>query len=247
MQNIVSFILAAGLGTRLKPLTDVMPKALVPVGGTPLIDIVRERLRAEGFEQQVVNVHHFGEQIIAHLASTTVKISDERDMLRDTGGALCHAASLLNDADKVLVHNVDILSNAHLRQLVGQSQGTDAMLLVSRRPSSRQLLFYQHLRLVGWTNVQTGEVRTPHEGLEVERCISLAFAGIHVIDRSLLDDMKGGGECFSVIDFYLAQCLHRRIYGYVQPDLQLLDVGKVATLGEAEQFLKCTMHNAQFA
>lgn len=233
MMTTKAFVLAAGLGTRLKPLTDTMPKALVPVGGRPLLDIVIERLAVHGLTDVVVNIHHFGNQIKEHLAGTTVAISDETDMLRDTGGALRHARPLFGDAGRVLIHNVDILSDADLSNLVAQSYGADAVLLVSQRSTSRYLLFDHDLRLVGWTNVQTGEVRSPYPGLDTSRCIRLAFSGIHVMGSTLLSDMDAWPEKFSVIDFYLSRCRDRRICGYVQPGLQLLDVGKTGALQEA--------------
>lgn len=239
--NNTAFILAAGLGTRLKPLTDTMPKALVPVAGRPLLDIVRERLLDEGFDRQVVNVHHFAQQIKDHLAGSGVGISDETDLLRETGGALRHARPLFgDDEDRVLVHNVDILSNANLKALMAQSLGIDAVLLVSERQTARYLLFGDDMRLVGWTNVQTGEVRSPYRNLDVQGCVRLAFSGIHVIGRTLLDDMEQWPERFSIIDFYLDRCLDRRIYGYMQRNLRLLDVGKTGALKEAEQMLHLT-------
>ena len=145
-------ILAAGLGTRLKPLTDTMPKALVPVGGTPLLDIIIRKLHSQGYDRFVVNVHHFAQQIIDHLAqnypptSTThhpspnILISDESDALLETGGGLKKAQDLFRDDEPILIHNVDILDNVDYQWFARQHQSDeDAVLLVSRRKTKRYL------------------------------------------------------------------------------------------------------------
>ena len=163
-----ALIFAAGLGTRLKPLTDTMPKALVPLHGEPLLAHTLRRLIGSGATEAVVNVHHFGEQIIDYLARTDwgipVGISDERDALLETGGGLRKAAPLFHEPDApILIHNVDILSNADLGALYAAAAPHDALLLVSDRPTQRYLLFDDDLRLRGWTNLATGEVRALRE------------------------------------------------------------------------------------
>ena len=132
-----AMIFAAGLGTRLKPLTDTMPKALVPVGGRPLLDINIERLQQAGYTRFVVNVHHFAQQIVDHVnANPQVLISDEREQLLDTGGGLKKAAPLFHDDEPILIHNVDILDNVDYEWFRRQHQDDeDAVLLVSRRKS----------------------------------------------------------------------------------------------------------------
>lgn len=163
-----AFILAAGLGTRLRPWTLSHPKALVPVGGQPMLGRVLDNLLKRGFDTLTVNIHHFGNQIIDFVekeyADTGIAVSDERDLLRDTGGALRHAASLLRRSDisgGVLVHNVDILSDAPLEELMRQHResGADMTLMVSSRPSTRVLLWDEENRLRGWMNLSTGETR----------------------------------------------------------------------------------------
>jgi NDP-sugar pyrophosphorylase family protein len=161
-----AMIFAAGLGTRLKPLTDTMPKALVPVGGRPLIDIVVDRLQQAGYDRLVVNVHHFAQQVIDHIAASKyaqlVHISDERDQLLETGGGLKKAASLFTDDKPILIHNVDILSNVDFGWFARQHlPEEDAVLLVSRRKTKRYLLFDNAMRLMGWMNIETGEVKSP--------------------------------------------------------------------------------------
>lgn len=235
-------IFAAGLGTRLRPLTDTMPKALVPVAGEPLLAHVVQRLQKEGFDRVVVNVHHFADLIIEYLDSHPVEgmlqfVSDEREALLETGGGLRKAAPLFDAESRVLVHNVDIFSNADLGNLYDQA-GDDATLLVSQRETSRYLLFDDDMRLVGWINVKTGEVRSVYQDLQLEKCRRLAFSGIHVLAPSLLRLMQSWPARFGIIDFYLTVCDKMVIRGVVQPDLRLLDVGKVDSLAQAEAFAR---------
>ncbi|MBQ8022268.1 MAG: nucleotidyltransferase family protein [Bacteroidales bacterium] len=253
-----AMIFAAGLGTRLKPLTDTMPKAMVPVAGTPLVGHVLGRLREAGCADIVVNVHHFGDQIIRYLSDRDwglpVRISDERDCLLDTGGGILHAEALLRDPDacapgRFLVHNVDILSNLDIRRFAGQApEKALSTLVVSERDTRRYFLFREEagpsdlpprLRLVGWTNIATGEVRTPFADLDVASCRPLAFAGIHLMSEGIFDAMRALGFAgkFSITDFYLAACARYPIYGVVPPDFRMLDVGKPTSLAAAETFL----------
>ena len=175
MKTTEAMIFAAGLGTRLRPLTDSMPKALVPVCGKPLLQIVIDRLVSFGIRDIVVNVHHFAGMIEDYLAShpvpgVKVRISDEREQLMDTGGGILHAENLLG-ADRFLVHNVDIISDLDLEWL-DSSVRSDALatLAVSERKTSRYLLFDDDMRLKGWTNISTGEVRSPYPDLDPSRC-----------------------------------------------------------------------------
>lgn len=239
-----AMIFAAGLGTRLKPLTDRMPKALVPVGGRPLLEILIEKLQSAGFDDLVINVHHFADMIEEWVAPhdnsqapPRIRLSDERKELLDTGGGIKHARPLLEDCDRFLIHNVDILSNVDLSRFFACGEGADATLLVSERKTSRYLLFDDDMRLVGWTNTQTGEVKSPHPHLDPSRYRPLAFAGIHQMSTSLLPLMDTWPARFSIIDFYLSLCASRRIVGHVQPGLRLMDVGKLDTLAAAEAFV----------
>ncbi len=236
-------LFAAGLGTRLRPLTNTMPKAMVPVANRPLIDIVLRHLIAQGATEVVVNVHHFAEQIIHYVESHTwpipVRISDESEQLLNTGGGLRHAAPLFSaDESPILIHNVDILSNAPLREFFHQNQQAEATLLVSERTTQRYLLFDDDMSLKGWTNLATGEVRSPFANLPVERLHRYAFSGIHLFSPRLVDAMQSYPEAFPIMDFYLEQCARHQIKGCLHPNLQLLDVGKLTTLHEAEAFVK---------
>ena len=245
-----AMILAAGLGTRLKPLTDTMPKALVPVGGTPLLDLIVRRLQAQGYSRFVVNIHHFAQQIVDHVQqqdyAPLVRFSDEKAQLLETGGALKKAAPLFDDDDPVLIHNVDILDNVDYQWLRRQHQADeDAVLLVSRRKTKRYLRFDHAMRLMGWQNVETGEIRSPYEyvrrtGLSQhgEPLNMFAFSGIHSFSPRLFSLMDRFPDRFSIIDFYLSVCHRSRIVGLVKGELRLLDVGKLDTLELAEQFLQ---------
>lgn len=237
-----AMIFAAGMGTRLKPLTDTMPKALVPVGGKPLLQILLDRLQQAGFDEAVVNVHHFAQQIIdyvqAHPQGLRIQISDESGELLETGGGIRHAMRFFNDNQPFLVHNVDILHNVDLQRFYAEcASQADATLLVSSRQTQRYLLFDDENRLVGWTNIKTGEVKSPYPDLNPDLYHKYAFGGIHIFHPRLIPLMYTWPDKFSIIDFYLAICRHRTIKAYVKEDLRLMDVGKLDTLAEAEKFL----------
>lgn len=239
-------ILAAGLGTRLKPLTDTMPKALVPVDGRSLLQILMEKLKRESDDLSVVvNVHHFGQQIIDFLNDNGgfglhVQVSDERDKLLDTGGGIRKAAGMLGNDRPLLVHNVDILSDLNLADFYSRHLADTqcaATLIVSERETSRYLLFDCQNRLVGWTNVTTGEVRSPYKNLDLTACKKYAFSGIHILSKSLLDVMQTWKDRFSIIDFYLSVCDKTIIRGEVHNDMKFLDVGKLNSLTLAEKLV----------
>lgn len=238
-----AMIFAAGLGTRLKPLTDIVPKALVRVCGRPLLDICMARLLAAGATEIVVNVHHLGAQIIDFVASRAwpvpVRVSDERAALLDTGGGLFKASALFSGSpEPILIHNVDILHNADLAAFYVQSANKAVSLMVSERATSRYLLFDDDLRLVGWTNISTGEVRSPYPDLDVSRLHRYAFSGIHTFSPALFPLMSSWPSRFSIMDFYLSVCDKVDIFAYPVSGLQLLDVGKQNTLSAAERFLE---------
>ena len=223
-----AMIFAAGLGTRLKPLTDSMPKALVPVAGEPLLWHVLMKLKQNGFERIVINVHHFAQQIVDYLQANQnfgldIRISDETNELLETGGG--------------------ILSNAPLNDLYErllQPTVPDALLLVSQRKTKRYLLFDDSLRMQGWTNVETGEIKGLDPSLAPLRSSlrKLAFSGIHVLSPRLFPLFADMPNRFGIIDFYLKFCQQYAFMGMEQDDLRLMDVGKLDTLEEAEGFLK---------
>ena len=244
-----AMILAAGLGTRLKPLTDTMPKALVPVGGKPLLEWNIRKLPAQGYDRFVINIHHFAQQIRDYVAqqdyAPLVHFSDEPSQLLETGGGLKHARDLFSDEEPILIHNVDILDNVDYALFARQHQtDEDAVLLVSQRKTKRYLLFDNAMHLMGWKNIETGEIKSPYEyvrrtGLSQhgEPLNMFAFSGIHSFSPRLFPLMDRFPDRFSIIDFYLSVCHRSHIVGLVKPDLNVLDVGKLDSLEQAEKFL----------
>lgn len=242
-----AMIFAAGLGTRLRPLTDTLPKALVPVGGAPLLYHVLMKLKAAGINEFVINVHHFADKIISYLAENDnfgldISISDETSGLLETGGGILHARNYLDG--QFLVHNVDILSNLDVASFASNARPEAmATLLVSDRQTSRYLLFDDDMRLKGWTNISTGEVRSPYPDLDPDSCRKLAFSGIHLVSDKIFDAFGeyGFSGKFPIMDFYLKACRERPVFGAVQPGLRLMDVGKAETLAQAEEFIKTVL------
>ena len=219
-------IFAAGLGSRLKPLTDSMPKALVPIAGRPMLEHVILKLKASGFTEIVINIHHFGEQILDFLKANdnfglTIHISDEREQLLDTGGGVRKACTFFEHSDEpFLVHNVDILSDVDLKELYDR-------------------------RLCGWINKDTGQVKPEGFRPDESRYQEYAFSGIHVLSPAifrLLDVPCWEGK-FSIMDFYLATCRQVEFSGYLVEDLRLIDIGKPETLAKAEGFCTGTLHS----
>ncbi len=238
-----AMLFAAGKGTRLRPITDRLPKALVPVAGKPLLAIIIERLRNAGVEEIVINIHHFGEQILDYLSNNdfgvNISVSDERESLLDTGGGLKKAVPLFSSSNEpILLHNVDILSNADIALFYEKSSTQAATLLVSSRKTSRYLLFDENNCLRAWQNVMTGEVRTPYADIDLGRLRPYAFSGIHCFSPSLFPFMEIFAARFSLIDFYLQVCDKVDVKCEVKPDLRMLDVGKIDTLERAEEFLQ---------
>ena len=242
-----AMIFAAGLGTRLKPLTDHMPKALVPVAGRPMLEHVILKLKEAGFTELVINIHHFGEQIIDFLKANqnfglTIHISDERDMLGASGGGRKRGASFFAGGEPVLILNVEYLSIADRKEFNDFHRKSQilATMLVSRRKTPRCVLFDTDNRLQGW--IHKDPLRTKPEGCVYEpgQYREYAFSGIHVISPELFRYMEGevwNGK-FPIMDFYLYTCRQLQLGGYTKEDLQLIDIGKPDTLARAEEFLK---------
>ena len=234
-------IFAAGLGTRLRPLTDTMPKALVPIDGKPMLHHLLHKLQHAGCSHVVINVHHHAQQIIEYVErhdyGMRIAISDESNMLLDTGGGLRKAGSLLEGDEPILVHNVDILSNIDFDTLL-QSHHPDnlATVVVSQRNTSRYLLFDKEMRMRGWTNINSGEVKP--QGLDTTPLQQAAFAGIHIVSPRIFEQMRNMPDKFSIIDFYLQAMTEHRIMGYIPQDFTMLDVGKIDSLATAEEFVK---------
>ena len=236
-----AMIFAAGLGTRLQPLTDAMPKALVPVAGIPMIELLIRHLHANGIKEIIVNIHHFSKQIIEFLFSGRFKeldisISNEESGLLDTGGGLKKAAFFFNDNQPFLVQNVDIMSDVDYAQMLGYhiGSGSLATLAVTKRESSRYLLFDRNMNLRGWENTKTGQVKFV-DSVETKLC-RYAFSGIHIIGPDIFGLMKSDGK-FSVIDTYLELSADCRITGFEHDPENWVDLGKADQFQKAEMLL----------
>ncbi len=248
--DTTAMILAAGLGTRLKALTQDKPKALVTLNGKPLLQHCIENLIANGFHHIVINVHHFGEQIIdfveSHHFDADIQISDERDLLMDTGGGIIKATPLFKDSKAVLVHNVDIISNVNLGEMSQQflASGDDAWLLTQDRETNRKLLFDDENRLVGWMNKSEEKFKWVHDSQSALRQAQgpgpynykeMAFSGLHFFRSDLFGEFEEKPQ--SVIDLYLQLAKTNRIISKpIQPDYWF-DLGKPEQLQAAENYL----------
>lgn len=235
-----AMIFAAGLGTRLRPLTNDQPKALVEVDGMPLLEIAIRRLKHFGCRDIVINIHHFGELILQFLEDRqyfdiNIMVSDERDLLLNTGGGLKKARPFLEEAP-FLVYNTDIITNMDLRAFYEQhkTKSSIATLATRDRSTSRYLLFNKAHRLVGWTNVKTGELKLPVASTDYRQ---RAFSGIHVLSPKIFDFMPEE-EVFSIIDVYLNIAANQLILEYPHDEDQWIDVGKIPELERASQFFK---------
>ena len=251
-----AMIFAAGLGTRLKPLTDTLPKALVPLAGKTLLQWQIEKLKTAGITDIVINVHHFSDMIINYLHDNDnfgcrIAVSDERDMLLETGGGLRKAEALLrsgvqefrSSGEGILVCNVDILSNIDIPTLLNAYNPDEmGVVVVSERDTQRYLLFDEENRLCGWTNIATGEVRGEEAirrgGEQVMK--KLAFSGMQVLNPRIFDCMnkvvEQKGDKFSLIDLYLSIAEKEILRAYIPENYRMMDVGKIAQLSEAEAF-----------
>jgi NDP-sugar pyrophosphorylase family protein len=236
---INAMIFAAGLGTRLKPLTDTMPKAMVPFHGKPLLWHSIRSVEKAGAERVVVNVHHFAGQIIEYIKQekwdSEVVISDERNELLDTGGGLIKAMPLFIKDKPILIRNADIITSYNLKKLVTThtKQGCDASLLVMKRKSSRYLIFDDNMILCGWKNVSTGET------ISIRDCDNesdFGFCGIQILNYNFIKNL-GEQRKFSIIKGYLNTGADTDISGIVLPKQHSwFDVGSAEKLKEAEHF-----------
>lgn len=230
-------ILAAGLGTRLKPFTDKHPKALALVNGKSLLQRNIEYLQKIGITEVLINVHHFADQIIDAVNvskgwGSAITISDETDAVLETGGGLKKAAWYFENETSFVLINADILTNLDLDALITQHTNTGALatLAVSDRNSSRYFLFSEIGQLCGWKNQNTGEYKPAHITDDTTGHMQAkAFSGIQVIDTRLLSLMQREGK-FSMVDVYLDLCVTQNIMAYDHTGATLLDVGKPESL-----------------
>ena len=234
-------ILAAGLGTRLKPLTDSTPKALVKIKDKTLLELQINKLKSQGFDQIIINIHHFADKVKAYLEQNIffncqITLSDESKMLLDTGGGLKKASHFFSDGEPFLVYNVDILSSINLNKLMEfhKASGSIVTLAVQDRSSSRKFLFDDKMSLCGWMNEKTGErliVKNEHSEL-----FPYSFSGVQVIDPKIFD-YHPDKDIFSLVELYLSAAKEEKIIGYVHNEDEWIDFGKIENLSEAERIL----------
>ncbi|GET29479.1 nucleotidyltransferase family protein [Prolixibacter sp. SD074] len=235
-----AMIFAAGLGTRLRPLTDNKPKALVEVAGKTLLQRAIEKVSDAGFDEIVVNIHHFGGQIIDFLKKNDnfgldIRISDERGELLDTGGGILKARRLLEGLEPFLVYNVDVLCSLDLKKLLEWHRKHKALatLVVRKRETARYLLFDKEMQLSGWTNSKTGEIKMARQTPEVGK---FAFSGIHIIEPSIFPLITETGK-FPIIPMYLRLAAQNAVYGFEDTSGLWMDLGKPGQLKVAEEML----------
>ncbi|MEZ4908523.1 MAG: nucleotidyltransferase family protein [Saprospiraceae bacterium] len=234
-----AILFSAGLGTRLQPLTNNLPKALAPFYKTTLLAYNIEFLKSQGVNSFVINTHHFHEKIedyltINHNFNTNIHISYEHDLL-DTAGALILANNLFNH-NEILLYNVDVISNIDIKKLFDfhKNNSNDITLATSNRESSRKIIFSDSGLMIGWKNMKTGEIKSCND-----RLISTdkAFSGISVLNTSLIE-LIGDIQKKSLIAFYLEICKVKKICSYDHSEDYWFDCGTISKLKIAEKFIE---------
>lgn len=235
-------ILTAGIGSRLKPLTDNTPKALVKVGDYRMLDLAIAYLQKHGVEEFVINVHHLADQMMEYAAEkrwqgVNISISNETDELMNTGGGIKKAAPFFNDDDAFVVMAVDVLTDLDLTSMIKQHQQTDALvtLAVKERKTSRDLMFDKVGLLAGWKHNETGETKLVAGRVQDK---GYGFSGIHVISTKLFSLMQENGA-FSIVDLYLRLAESENIQRFDHTGGKWLEFGRAAqieTLVKSEEF-----------
>ena len=235
-----AMIFAAGMGTRLQPFTDNHPKALAQVNGVPLLERNIKYLQSYGINDFVINIHHFGGQILAFLAENdnfgaNIEISNESDELLETGGGLLFAKRFLENEKNFLIMNVDILTDLNITNFINihELKGGMVTLAVSDRESTRKLMFNDKMYLKGWKNLITNK-KTVVGGIFKLR--ELAFSGVHCVNSEIFTKITRTGK-FSIMDEYLDMMKEDIIIGY-QHTANLIDVGKPESVAEAEKLFR---------
>lgn len=248
-----AMIFAAGLGTRLKPLTDTCPKALVKAGDKPMLQHTIEHLIKHGFDEIIINIHYLGNQIKDFLKSNNnfnihIEISDEANEILETGGGLWKARHFFSDEKPFLVCNADVFTNIHLKDFYTAHLQNNAIatLAVRNRNSSRYLLFDDDNILFGWENIKTQEVKIPRKiSFEVKEKLTdhasyplheFAFSGYHIISPEIFKQNKREGK-FSMIDWYLDICGHHIIKAYPHNEDVWIDIGSLEELTKASAII----------
>jgi NDP-sugar pyrophosphorylase family protein len=237
-----AMIFAAGLGTRMKPLTNNIPKALVPIDGTPLLELVIRRLMRFDIKDIIINVHYMAEQIEDFLAKNNnfginIVISDEKDKVLETGGGLKKAQHFFDDGQPFLLCNTDILCDINIFDLQKKHLENKAIatLAVQDRKTSRYFLFNKKMELCGWKNIKTGEIKTAREGESALEM--LAFSSFQIVEPRIFDYLPKDKDVFSNVDFFLKVAETEIIKAYPH-DANWLDVGTPENIPQAEAFLK---------
>ena len=234
-----AMVFAAGLGTRLQNETVDKPKALVEVAGKSLLYHTIEKLKKSGVTEVIVNVHHFAGKVIAYIKATDfgikINISDERELLLETGGGLKKAAPFFTGDEPVLIYNVDILSNIDLSLLVADhlKSGALATLAVRKRETQRYFKFDAEKQLVGWINKKTGETKISRPEV-FDTAEEMAFSGIHIVQPEIFGLMPDI-ERFSIAGFYIDVAKTHTIKGFYDTSDLWIDVGKPEQLEEARR------------
>ena len=233
-----AMLLAAGLGTRLKPFTEEHPKALAVVNGKSLLQRNIEYLASFGITDVIVNVHHFPDQVTEAILSNNgygsrITISDERDQVLETGGGLMKARSFFDGSGPFVLMNVDILTDLDIGRMTDQHNASKALatLAVSNRQTTRYFLFNEEGHLCGWKNTKTGEQKIRKEALKY---FEKAFSGIHVIAAEIFGSIRQRGK-FSMVDVYLDLCKTNNIVGFDHSTSKFIDVGKPESLAKANE------------
>jgi NDP-sugar pyrophosphorylase family protein len=243
-----AMVFAAGMGTRLRPLTDNLPKALIEVGGVPMIEHVILHLKAAGVTEFVVNTHYLGNMIADFLQSRnnygcTIHISNESALLLETGGGLLHARRWLDGNEPFFVHNADIITDLDLKAMYDHHVAThaDATLLMADRATSRYLIVDNDHRLHGWINTKTGETKPSGFTYDANAFKQMAFGGIHIISPSIYQSLStfSTDSAFSIIPYYLSECTRLKFMGYTPAtDYKWCDIGKPETLAVANRIFQ---------
>jgi NDP-sugar pyrophosphorylase family protein len=237
-----AMLLAAGLGTRLKPWTDHHPKALAIVNGKSLLQRNIQYLQSFGIRDVIINVHHFGKQIRDTIAQSeswgsNISFSDETDAVLETGGGLKRAGWYFEKETSFVLMNVDILTDLRLDEMVSahNSGSRLATLATTNRTTSRYFLFNEKNILCGWRNVNTQEekITRPSTALEPK-----AFSGIHVISTEIFSWMKLPETRFSMVDLYLSLCGGHDILSFDHSNSKFIDVGNQESLVKAETLFR---------
>ena len=234
-----AMIFAAGLGTRLKPLTESIPKALIKIKNHTLLELQINKLKLAGFDYIIINVHHFADLIKDYFKQNnffncSIEISDESKKLLDTGGGLKKASHFFSDGKPFLVCNVDILSTINLNNLINVHLKSSpiATLAIQNRRSSRKFLFDDNNILSGWKNEISGEkILTRNEHMELKPS---SFSGIQIIDPKIFKYFPDK-DVFSIVDLYLTASKKEKVFGYVHDSDEWIDLGKIENLNEAEK------------